>query len=801
MNKDFDHIDQLIEEVKLDKNANGANSSILNRYPVRFVLFDSFADSKQFVRELIDLGVTKMQKIVDWMDKDYPDQMLSYSNLAELIKDFIQKNNKRDCIIVPFSELARYYDNNLSKEFEALISDIKGIQTDIAGFKSHQRIYIPMIGQYGKMSKFFSDTQSIIWHLVGQNKNLGYRMILTRNTYGVSGIADNFTVIPTITDWLKVWRDERAKENIISTSKSIYALADNAQPDNALSYTVCHNAFEFLTKGLGLHFGDIIYRPDDASYWDKLAHEIDYQNFSFEQFFNKYFDIFDLADYTVFAKTWFESTDRFKRWLLSTYYMHRFCNQGYICQLLRNCHSYTNQELVSEAVLSIFEMEHPEEYLDERAVILDYARKNNIQLPDDINNKLYRCLDNIVVKYGYETALHFNTGFSLCEKKLLISWVAGHHIAINRIMDLYPDLYNYMEKSIGVNSSDKQWVLDYIDAYKQAKIANKYTTEIKQFIDKRNQNSITFNSWYNKFSTVRTLLADRDDIEVFYWIDGLGIDWIPYIKKTIDQYKSEGIYLNEIQVARSLLPSKTENNKTDLMKLADDTLSKKGDLDSFAHKCTPYSDYIIEEFKLVTAAIKEIISEHAGKKIAIFSDHGLSYLSQLCSGYNLGGIKSDHYGRCALRKTGATTMDDKYIILDDGESICSLRHESLAAKIPEGQGCHGGCTPEEVLVPIIILSSQRQSSEYTVSLEDNEISGNNPVLVFRIKGVTNMEIPKMIYNNTGYNLMQKSNNRYESERLDLKQDIDEVEIRIGSYSQKFKIKINLGAEEEDLFDL
>ena len=31
--------------------------------------------------------------------------------------------------------------------------------------------------------------------------------------------------------------------------------------------------------------------------------------------------------------------------------------------------------------------------------------------------------------------------------------------------------------------------------------------------------------------------------------------------------------------------------------------------------------------------------------------------------------------------------------------------------------------------------------------------------------------------------------------------LDSAEIRIGSFSQKFKIKINLGAEEDDLFDL
>lgn len=801
MNKDFEHIDHLIDEVKKDKEAEGANSSMLNRYPVRFVLFDNFADSKEFVSELtgLGLGVTEVKKIVDWMNKEYPDQILTHSYLANCIKQYIEENSEFDCIIVPFSELARFYDNHIAKEFETLVSDIKGIQTTISGFNNRQRIYIPMIGQYGKMSKFFSDSQSIIWHLIGNKQENGYNLILTQSTYQVIGLESNFTIIRSVTDWLEVWRDENAKSDIISTSKSIYALADNAQPDNALNYTVCNNAYEFLTKGLHLDFGEIKYKKEDASNWEKLAGEIEYKNFSFEKFFNKYFDIFDLADHTVFVKTWFENNEDFKRWLLVAYYTKRFCNKGYICQLLQECKLYNNQEFVSAAALSIFDMDNPERHLDERAVILNYAHRNKIQLTDDTNDKLYRKLENIALEYGYETAIRYITGLSVGEKELMIRWVANGYVSINKLSNLYPQLYNYMEKSCGTSDVHQKWVLDYIDAYKQAKLTNRYTSFISTSIDEKNANSVTFSSWYNQFCTVRTLLNERKDIDVFYWIDGLGIDWIPFIMQLVEQYQSEGIFLNEIMIARSLLPSKTENNKADLLKLANGELSKKGDLDSFAHKLTSYPKYIIEEMRIVESAVREIISEHAGKKIAIISDHGLSYLSQLRTGYNLGGIKSDHCGRCAMRETGATTQDDKYIILDDGQTICSLRHNSLTAKIADGQGCHGGCTPEEVLVPIIIISSQRQSSEYSISLVDDAVSGNNPILIFRIKGVTNLEIPKLIYNNIGYNLNNQGNFRFESDRLELKQEIDEVEVRIGSYSQKFKIKINLGAEEEDLF--
>lgn len=47
-----------------------------------------------------------MQKIVDWMDKEHPDQILTHSCLANCIRQYIEDNSDSDCIIVPFSELA-----------------------------------------------------------------------------------------------------------------------------------------------------------------------------------------------------------------------------------------------------------------------------------------------------------------------------------------------------------------------------------------------------------------------------------------------------------------------------------------------------------------------------------------------------------------------------------------------------------------------------------------------------------------------------------------------------------------------
>lgn len=800
MNKDFENIDLLIEEVCRDKEASGANASVLNRYPVRFVLFENFADSKTFVDKLVETGsVSKMQELANWISPDKPDLMLTYSELADKIREYICTNECDDCVIAPFSEFVRFYD---IVEFDTLIKEIKGVETSIKGLEQHQRIYVPMIGQMGKMAKYFDDSQCIVWH---QKSSLevetSYKMILTRSTYGVSGIEKEFSEISSLTTWLRMWRNENVKERIICTSPSIYALAHFAQPDNAFNYTMCRNAYEFLTKGLRLDFGNVTYRTEDAANWETLARNIDYENFSFDKFFNKYFDLFDLDDVEVFVKMWFEHAERFERWLLTTYYIKRYCGKGYLCQVLKETMSYSNQDFVTAAALTIFSAENPTDLAEERSVVMKAAEKYRIKMTEDAERKLGTNLENIAINKGYDTTLRYITALTDTEKGLLIKWVGEKRVAINKLQGIYPSLCHYLDKSFGVSTTGKKWVLDYIDAYKAAKVGNKYADDVKAVISMKNENTVSFYSWYNMFKTVRTELAERRDIEVFYWIDGLGIDWIPYIKWRLEKYESENVHLNNVIVARASLPTTTERNKTDLQKLSGDNLSKKGDLDNFAHRCTPYPQYIIEEMRIVEQAIDDIVHEHAGKKVAIISDHGLSYLSQLLNGYNLGGIKSDHFGRLATIQTGGLTQDDKYVVLDDSKTLCALRHESLAAKIPSGQGCHGGCTPEEVLVPIFIVSSQPKSTEYTVYLTDKEVSGANPVLKFRIKGVTALDVPRLIYNKIGYNLNDEGEGRYTSDHIALQQDVDEVEVRIGTYSQTFKLKINLGAEEDDLFDL
>ena len=802
MYKEFGNIEELIQYVDTDKNVSGSGAMQANRYPIRFILFDNFRESFEFVNKMQSQFKCIVESVDSWMDKTHCDTMLTHSKLAAKIEEYIQKNPKSDCVIAPFSELARFYDNKENFEFNALVATIKSIEANKEALNHKQRIYIPIVGLEGKISKFYNDTQAQIWYFKNTDKHLNYRLVLTNNsTYGIQGLEQKFTIVKNMQEWLKVWRDKDVKQEIISTSPSIFANAKFAQPDNAFTFCICKNVYEFLTNGLKLDFGTITYKEPDNDYWERLAKKINITDFSFDKFFNEYFFIPNLSDYKIFVKTWFECKDEFDKWLLTNYYTNKFCDKGYICECLKNCHSYTNHDFFASIALTIFNLSEEERYLEERYICLQQASLGNIRLTDAAQEKLAEKLIKLSVEKGYITAIRYFSPLTDAEKKLALIWLSEEKISKEEIKSFFSDLYYYLGKSVGTTLAQQKWALEYVDAYKKAKIANQYTDSIKKIIKEKNSSVVTFNNWYQDFKTTKTLLSERSDIEVYYWIDGLGVDWIPFITQLLEEKKNDAIYLNQIHIARAQYPTTTEINKQDLFDLSNNLLLKKGDLDNYAHKTgNKYPDYIIGEIEIVKNAIKKIVSEYAGKKIAIVSDHGLTALSQLCNGLNLAGVKSEHSGRIAIRIENKPVSENDYILLNDNKTMCALRHESLCAKIPFGQSSHGGCTPEEILVPIFIISSQANTTDWSALLLNNEISGANPVVKYLIKGLSETNIPYVLYNNKRYELNSQENNIYESEQLYLIENITEIKLCIGQETMPSHLIIDIGAKEDNLFD-
>ncbi|MBP9995130.1 MAG: BREX-4 system phosphatase PglZ [bacterium] len=798
MRNDFFNFEDLINHVRLDKELSGVASGTANRFPVRFVLFDNFQDSYRFVSYVQEQGC-HFKNVNDWMDSDYPDTILTYSELSNSILDYAASYND-DCIITPFSELARFYNNERSaKEFDALVKTIKGIENKSQAVAKNRRIYIPIVGLEGKMSLFENDTQCTVWYLKNADKSFTYDLILTNGTtYGVNDLS-MFNVAHSVNEWLNVWKAQPAvKPLIICTSPAIFANAQYAKPDNAFYFIKCPSAYKFLTKGLKLDFGKIEYKPTDEQHWQRLAQEItDIKSFSFEKFFNSYFHIDNLSDYNVFLKTWFECNDDFEKWLLTTYYNEKFCQEGYICRVINKIQCYTNNEFFSAVALAIFSLDKSDNYIEERLTCLQSAKEHNVLLSQETEVMLKDELNKLAEVNGYPTAIRYFSPLTKTEKLLATEWFAQGNISKNSLQSFFPDLYNYLEPNSGASLS---WINSYFNAYKQAKLADRYTSEIAGYIKEKNGSVSACNEWYQQLKTTKTILSGRSDIDVYYWIDGLGVDWIPYIQKCLEKKQKDGIFLNEIHIARAAYPSTTEVNKKALFELSNGTLKKCGDLDTHAHKSNKFPNYILEELEIVNKAIETIVSEYNGKKIAIVSDHGLTSLSQHCDGLNLAGVESDHHGRLAFRKDGKCVSCEDYIVCDDEKTMCALNHQSLCGKVPNGQSAHGGCTPEEILVPIFVISSKKDATHWTATLQTKSISESNPIVRYLIKGITAINIPSIVYDGRHYNLSVCGDNLYQSEKISLNKSATTVELVIGDKKQIDPIEVIFGAEEDDLFN-
>lgn len=807
MHKSFTSLDELFAHIKEDKEWTGANAAQHNRYPIRFVLFDNFADFNQFI---IDRPEDIYKHSIDTMlDAKNPDEFVSYTELSKEIRSFTKKIPINDFVIFPFSEMARFYDNENSTEFDSLVTTIRGQQAPEDAQNAHVRIYIPIVGMQRKMSRFMNDNSTFVWDYKSGIDRGTYQLVITNGTtYEVGGLEQEYSVVHNLYEWLKLWeKGEKVKRTIICSSPNIYANAQFAQPDNAFSYVECHNAYEFLTRGLNMDFGCAIEpSEEELPYWERLAKDIDVSNFSFDEFVKEKVDTFTLNSGTDYIKSWFDCSDDYERWLLTLYFRKVSKGEGYIYRAISQCASFSKSELFSKIATLIFDESNKDQFIQERREAMKLAAEHGVKITDEATKKLKAKLSAIAVspeQGGIYQAVKLLTPLTDAELQLCIEWVAKGHVKPTEIKDIFPGLYHYLEP-LAINSLDNssQWIAEYFDTYRRSKIADYIEPNVFGIINDKNADATAFHGWLDNFKTVRTILHNRSDIDIVYWVDGLGVDWIPFIRDIISQYKKEHVYLNEIYVAAADIPTTTSVNKPKLQSLLPEgeTLEKSGDVDSFAHVAKAYPQYIIDEMSIVENAIRKVLDEYNGKKIAFVSDHGITYLSQLEDGLKLGGLKSDHEGRLAVY-SGSLVDDKKYVKLDDGKTVCALTHHSLTDKVNKGHGAHGGCTPEEVLVPIIIVSSQKNANNYSVKIENDEIDGTNPVLRFTIRGLSSIDVPSIVYNEVSYHLSPIVGDVFQSERLNLVDTATKVKVCInGNPYKTFSIKVSTGAQEDDLFD-
>jgi len=692
--KVFKLVETLIAEIKSDRSSKDI---LKNRYAVRFIMLDNFNVFQELSLQLAAANVNTFGL----------ETLLSYDNKDRWITQDELKNNIKqlnNCTVVsPFSEIVRFYND---EKFTTFFNEIALLENSQE--KLNRRIYIPLIGLESRFVKFLSSFGRIeesapIW-AVKTGVSQPVTIYLTPNADSAKGYSfpKSYRGLETMYDWLLFWKTKAPTEKIICSSLPINVNYKYSQPDNIFDIKPIETAFEFVTQFLKIQI-DIEYKASDEYFWIQLLSFIDCKKgnaFSFKAFVEEHFNVHKLTIKDLLNKWTLIDTTEFDRWLLKHYYLQFIADNEYLSGILLDCADYSALRLLREIALSIFVDTSQQRQIEERNALLNLFDQQH-KLPEaDLSEMKEQILK--IVKVNTNKAISLCSGKFDFEKALFIGWYIDGELLLSELQNRYPDFASYMaDCHCGlVPQSPEYWVNNYIQAYKKAKVNDNYTDEIKNYIAEKNANEASFYDWYHKFESSNELL-EKEKPDKVYWIDWLGIEYLSLINEIISK---SNFQIEKLKIAKTGILSSTEYNSFE-------NVTKLDNLGKFIqNNFYQYPQTICKEIEIVKNMFTQILTQSAKTTIAIVSDHGLTALSRLLDSKKY-TAKANHEGRHIKLDSKETIEDTDYIRHKNGTGNfkVALTHASLNTKpIRE---VHGGCTPEEILVPFIVISNTEKKKE------------------------------------------------------------------------------------------
>ena len=419
--------------------------------------------------------------------------------------------------------------------------------------------------------------------------------------------------------------------------------------------------------------------------------------------------------------------------------------------------SYTNHcfrnarnivEIPDAIMLEIFNVRQDKpEWVDEYHQLMSVMAIE----PDE---RFFDELDKIPV---YETRLDFVTGNSKKERIYLIrmvgKWMKVDYEQVSastKLRQIYPELFFYLNHTIHQKDVD---IKGYMSRYKAHKLENTLPEDDDVYFA-----GFQTDVYDNRYS----ILADNVDSDtVILWIDALGVEWLPLLNWSITE-NCDGT-ISSISVGQAALPTETCFN--DLWNSMDTPYRKLDKLDKLAHKGVidepDYYACIEEQLSFVAGVHKQIndlLKKH--HRVIVTGDHGTSRLAarffHVKDGFSAPNNATVYsHGRyCKVAESVGYAMTNtrmfkradgmQYIVYTNYDHF---KQSGFAAGEDDDNAIygevHGGATPEEMLVPIIVIDSnidtplsgtwEKNSVKIFMKKARLSLSFNKPVQKLQVK--------------------------------------------------------------------
>lgn len=776
---EIDDLKKAIENDLVDFNISAA------RFPIRFI----FLNSHEELKEIVDLLIDDAKKI------ELSSFLLSENSWfsVDQILNEIEKINENS-VIVPLSEYIRFLED---ENFQMILKDLALIEN------KNFKLYIPLVGLWERFDDLFwkkfdrKEHWAPVWKLNTPNKQI--KIYQVNFDFNDKIKTNDIKLVSTTKQWFELWKTDNIDE-VISLLKSLSIYFPNSLPDFTFVQEIIDTPKDYLSKIFEMNI-DIEYNEEEKEYWDKLLIDVsnlNKKNISLRDIFTEKFFISDISVLNCedFLNYYLNNiNNRYNQWLIKNIFIEsRKYKNTYLAHCFKSMKKISNNNLARKIFLEIFKLDYNEDFLTERRNLLSYLNKFDLsfaenELPNEFKN---------IEQYNYKQQLNYLTSSTLTEKSKIIEIVQKNGLTniMGDLKVIFPDLYHYLDWNLTLSGDIQPWIFDYFKEYNSSKVLNFKSEKLNSILSEKNSPD-NFYEWY--FDTNKSF---NDSNNYVIWIDALGAEWLPLLTYYLNVYgKNNNKHVTFKSINSVNLPSATEFNKVDADK-------KIGNLDEYIHKNHyNYPQSLLDEMEYIKEIAKSVVKIDS-PKVSIVSDHGFSFL---CT-KEFGGYKkytfesSKHEGRYMLWENDDVSNDDYMstksgsLVHENEKYIVPLKHISLF-NTPSHE-VHGGATPEEVLVPYIVLENNENAIvDYEIDSSSSEI---NVSMESRLPITISPEptsLPLAICNNESLPVLKEENHFVIKFNSQMSKGTHKIIIKIDDEEVgELEITVNKGGMAEENYD-
>ncbi len=378
--------------------------------------------------------------------------------------------------------------------------------------------------------------------------------------------------------------------------------------------------------------------------------------------------------------------DEDRRWLIWLWSKVRSEPGTYVHDVLRQSNHVNS--LSHHAIMTIFDLQ--------RSVSRSRQRKDLLQrlgvnlMPAEFwerYTEITEPLDRIAVLT--DLSAEERKQVVLCVGELLTHY--PHDVWWEYLEVSFPALAWYLVPAV----SGDEFTNAYFSAYNRCRIKDQANKELSALIGRWADEQLLWN-----YPARSDLLAKlRDYGAKIIWVDAMGVEWTGLLTQLLAQH---GGVKCEVAIARGHLPTTTEANKE-----WEDGESVERGLDDIAHHYAyEFPDSYLKALEIIRdVAYKALalLSQHP--TVVITSDHGLSRFAAISEvkAEVPEGAEVKAPGRYSLLREGTDYENKNNLwVVYQGNAIW-VTHGQFSGGGPRQGEVHGGGTPEEYLVPVIVV--------------------------------------------------------------------------------------------------